>query len=192
MISLFYFFSGDLGKPLFLHCRGDGAVEDLLSILRSHFSESSCHPKFVVHSFDGTVADLNQILSHSPADASFVSVNGCSLRPVHGRETIAGIPLDKLLLETDAPWCSIRSTHPAFPAIVTKFKTTKPEKHALSLKKTENATVEPEIVGVDARCEPAHIVQVLEAVSAWKELDKESVASQVYKNSLRFLNWNDN
>ena len=40
-----------------------------------------------------------------------ISVNGCGLKTAENLEAAAAIPLDRLMLETDAPWCSMTSTH---------------------------------------------------------------------------------
>ncbi|CAD7930034.1 unnamed protein product [Amoebophrya sp. A25] len=67
----------------------------------------------VVHSFTGTVEDLEMILAHN----LFVSVNGCSLRTEEQCEMIRRIPLSRLILETDAPYCGIDSRSPVWHAL---------------------------------------------------------------------------
>ena len=45
---------------------------------------------------------------------------------------VAEIPQDRLLLETDAPWCGIKKTHPSHPHVQTVFAPAalkKKEKH---------------------------------------------------------------
>ncbi|CAD7926165.1 unnamed protein product [Amoebophrya sp. A120] len=69
----------------------------------------------VVHSFTGTVADLELLLSYN----LFVSVNGCSLRSKAGCLMIKSIPLDRLLLETDAPYCAIEESSPVWKDLKT-------------------------------------------------------------------------
>lgn len=39
------------------------------------------------------------------------SINGCGLKTAENLAAAATIPLDRLLLETDGPWCSLTSTH---------------------------------------------------------------------------------
>ena len=38
-------------------------------------------------------------------------------------EVVRTIPLGRLMLETDAPWCSIKNTHPGKPFVVTEWAT---------------------------------------------------------------------
>ncbi|KAG8991789.1 hypothetical protein FRB90_001227, partial [Tulasnella sp. 427] len=39
------------------------------------------------------------------------SLNGCGMKTQENLEAAAKIPLNRLLLETDAPWCSLNATH---------------------------------------------------------------------------------
>lgn len=79
-------------------------------------------------------------------------MNGCSLKTEENLAAVAAIPEDRLLLETDSPWCGVRPTHasarfagPAPPALDKK-------KHAPSH-------------AVKGRNEPAALGQVLAAVA---------------------------
>jgi TatD DNase family protein len=62
----------------------------------------------VVHSFDGSPAELRSLLE---LPSLSVGINGCSLRTEANLQVAASVPLGRLLLETDAPWCDIRQTH---------------------------------------------------------------------------------
>jgi len=98
------------GLPLFLHSRDAGP--DMSSILRAHrhrFGDG------VVHSFDGTCAELEDLLGLG----LFVGLNGCSLRTEANLEAVRALPLERLMLETDAPWCEVRPTHAGFPGVRT-------------------------------------------------------------------------
>ena len=66
----------------------------------------------VVHSFDGTAAELERVLQFPQLS---IGINGCSLRTQDNLEVIAMVPLDRLLLETDSPWCEIRPSHAGTP-----------------------------------------------------------------------------
>ncbi|KDQ30965.1 hypothetical protein PLEOSDRAFT_24177, partial [Pleurotus ostreatus PC15] len=96
--------------PLFLHSRA--AHADLVSILREEgFGEDGGRAAGgkggVVHSFTGTIDEAVELM-----DMGFhISVNGCGLKTEDNLKAAAVITLDKLMLETDSPWCSCTSTH---------------------------------------------------------------------------------
>ncbi|AGO11480.1 AaceriACR238Wp [[Ashbya] aceris (nom. inval.)] len=71
--------------------------------------------KMVVHSFTGTTAELDALLALSPH--VYIGFNGASLRTAEGVDNARRVPLGRLLLETDAPWCEIRRTHAAHELI---------------------------------------------------------------------------
>ena len=58
----------------------------------------------------------------------FIGVNGCSLKTQENCEVVKKIPLDRILLETDAPYCDIRNTHASVSLIKTNFDKIKKEK----------------------------------------------------------------
>ncbi|KIJ68207.1 hypothetical protein HYDPIDRAFT_106359 [Hydnomerulius pinastri MD-312] len=96
--------------PLFLHSRA--AHEDFVRILREEgFGEDGGRAVGakggVAHSFTGSKEEAIELM-----DMGFhISVNGCSMKTEVNLEAVKVIRPDKLLLETDAPWCSMTSTH---------------------------------------------------------------------------------
>ncbi|AET39722.1 3'-5'-exodeoxyribonuclease Ecym_4702 [Eremothecium cymbalariae DBVPG len=72
--------------------------------------------KFVVHSFTGTPNEMEEYLALSPN--CYIGMNGTSLKHDYNIDSVRRIPLDRLLLETDAPWCEIRRTHESYPYLV--------------------------------------------------------------------------
>lgn len=83
------------GKVLSIHCVK--AYDDALSILKSSGCLASC--TCIFHWFSGSFPQLAQAV-----DAScFFSVSARMLETKKGREYAKAIPLQKLLLETDAP-----------------------------------------------------------------------------------------
>lgn len=58
----------------------------------------------------------------------YIGVNGCSLKTKENIENVKKIPLDKLMIETDAPYCEIRNSSAGSQYVKTKFKSIKKEK----------------------------------------------------------------
>lgn len=83
--------------PVIIHCRE--AFEPIIAVLRKL---SALAPHGVFHSFGGSPADLQII-----ADTGdfFIGVNGiATFKNSSLRDTVSAIPLDRLVLETDAPY----------------------------------------------------------------------------------------
>lgn len=90
----------DLGRPLNLHCRG--AYPRLLSILAEERSHRS---RGVVHNFDGDLRSLSRLL-----DLGFCVSFGGALTYPHSeaaRRAARKVPLDAVLVETDAPYMAL-------------------------------------------------------------------------------------
>jgi TatD DNase family protein len=87
----------ELDKPVVIHCRE--AVPDLLAVLAETWRPG--HP-FEVHSFTGTVPEVEQII----AMGGMVSFNGMVTfaKSENLRDLVRAVPLEQLLLETDAPY----------------------------------------------------------------------------------------
>jgi TatD DNase family protein len=58
----------------------------------------------------------------------FIGLNGCSLKTKENLDVVKNIPLDRILLETDSPYCDIRNTHASSNFIKTNFDRIKKEK----------------------------------------------------------------
>lgn len=87
--------------PLFLHCRA--ACDDFLDIMKPYVSKL---PKGgLVHSFVGTKTEMEKIIELGLD----VSVNGFSFANTASIEMAAAVPLNKLHIETDAPWGEIKA-----------------------------------------------------------------------------------
>ncbi|TNJ27301.1 Deoxyribonuclease, TatD family [Giardia muris] len=143
--------------PLFLHCRA--AAEDFIPLLQDHREKLmgiGQSLKGVVHSFTGTMDELHQMLSLGLD----IGLNGCSLKTKDNMLVAAAVPLSRLHLETDCPWCEIRPTHDSYAHIkpITRqhFKnTTKPSVYD----EKQHSTF------VKSRLEPAHINMVAEVLA---------------------------
>ncbi|KAL0248004.1 hypothetical protein GEMRC1_003243 [Eukaryota sp. GEM-RC1] len=153
--------------PLFLHSRN--STSDMLNFISDYSSIFSSRDS-VIHSFTDGVEAMDQFLSKG----SYIGINGCSLRTKEGLEAVKQLPLDRLLLETDAPYCSIKATHPSFEFVSTKHKTVKRERYVTGAM-------------VKDRNEPCNVVQVCEVIAAVKKIDVEEVERVCEANAQRFL-----
>lgn len=98
--------------PLFLHMRS--ACADFIDIITPFIERGDIiRGNGVVHSFTGTKEELQKVL-----DLGFyIGVNGCSLKSDENLEVARLIPREKLMIETDAPWCEIRKSHASYKYI---------------------------------------------------------------------------
>jgi TatD DNase family protein len=95
-----------LGKPLFLHSRD--AHPRFAEILRAHRDGL---PRAVAHCFTGARDELRSYLDMD----LYIGITGwiCDeRRGLHLRELVREIPLDRLMLETDAPYLTPRDLRP--------------------------------------------------------------------------------
>lgn len=152
-----------LKLPMFLHCRN--ASEDFIRILRKHKDTLTAG---VVHSFDGNPEEANSILQMG----LYIGINGCSLKTEENLFSVTTIPSDRLMIETDCPWCEIRPTHASAKDIITNFPSVKKEKW------------QPDRM-VKGRNEPCTIVQILEVLARIRDEEEEYLCNQIYKNTMK-------
>ena len=191
------------GKSLFLHMRKAGP--DFIGILRRFrdgFTDErdtygwreltkSSGPihykfepgqKFVVHSYTDSLEDLNNLLDLSPH--CYIGLNGASFRTEDNIEAVRRMPMDRILLETDAPWCEIRSGNasneylkdwPGYP----EFTSVKNKKLAKIPRKEWANTM------VKSRNEPCMMAKVAHVVAGVKEKPLQEVVESVWKTSCK-------
>lgn len=99
----------------------------------------------VVHSFTGTVDEVEDLLGLDPR--IFIGINGCSLKTTDNLNAMALVPLTRMMLETDAPWCDCRPTHASAEHVTTKRQAVDKKKHS------------PDLL-VKGRNEPCNMIQV--------------------------------
>ncbi|XP_050534908.1 deoxyribonuclease TATDN1 isoform X3 [Daktulosphaira vitifoliae] len=152
--------------PLFLHCRD--AASAFLDIVRknSNFIKAGG----VVHSFDGSLEEAKEMIDFG----FYIGINGCSLRTEENLKTVKEIPSNRLLLETDCPWCEIKQTHPSYAHIKTKFESVKKEKFKDGYM-------------VKGRNEPCTIIQVLECLASVRKEDPVILGQQIYDNTMNLF-----
>jgi TatD DNase family protein len=162
----------DLDLPFFLHSRA--AHLDFKTIL-AQGTGGGTKLRGVVHSFTGTLEEVNDYLSMG----LYIGINGCSLKTQENLDVVSQIPLDKVFLETDGPWCEIRPSHESFKKFLAKyngqgdlipFQAFKKEKFQLGSV-------------VKGRCEPCLILLVARVVAELKGVSIEQVADICWKNT---------
>jgi TatD DNase family protein len=102
--------ANSLNLPMIFHERDSGGR--FLEILKSHFNP---HRKGVVHCFSGNDADLASYLDLG----LYIGVTGIVTIETRGaelRKLVSDIPLDRLLIETDAPYLTPRPSKKQDPA----------------------------------------------------------------------------
>eukprot|EP01104_Vermistella_antarctica_P002730 TRINITY_DN12943_c0_g1_i1.p1 TRINITY_DN12943_c0_g1~~TRINITY_DN12943_c0_g1_i1.p1 ORF type:complete len:335 (-),score=54.43 TRINITY_DN12943_c0_g1_i1:107-1111(-) len=152
------------GLPLFFHMRE--AAADFIDVVRKH-RDSFKHG--VVHSFTGTAEEAKELIELD----LFIGINGCSLKTQDNVDVMCSIPTEKLMIETDAPWCDIRPTHASHTHVNTKCDTVKrPDRWVRGAM-------------VKGRNEPCNVVQVLEVIANAKGEDVSEVADVIYRNTHR-------
>lgn len=160
-----FYLAEETKLPMFLHSRS--AHQDFIEIIRRN------RDRFVggvAHCFTGTKEEASDYLDQG----LYIGITGCSLKTDENIEVMKSIPSERLLLETDAPWCDIRPTHAGFKHVKTKFESRKKEKWQAGQ-------------CVKGRNEPANIVQVLEVVAGSRGEDVQSLAEIVYENTMNLF-----
>ena len=159
--------------PLFLHSRN--SREDFYEILKRNISH--LRKGAVVHSFTGTREEFEELLALD--DKIYIGVNGCSLKTEENVNVVQSIPLDRMLLETDAPWCAVKKTH-----FGNKFLD---EENSNRIQTLFGTPVKPKKWQkgsmIKDRSEPCQIATVCEIVAGCKETSYEDVAEACYRNS---------
>ncbi|EXJ62974.1 TatD DNase family protein [Cladophialophora yegresii CBS 114405] len=155
----------ELQMPLFLHSRA--CSEDFERLIGERLDKLP--KRGLVHSFTGTVREMES-LCRLGFD---IGINGCSMKTDENLEAVKAVPLDRLQIETDGPWCEIRASHassrhlkdgPAVPKAVKKEKWQKG-------------------MMVKGRNEPATIVQVAHVIARVKGISVEDVSAAAWRNS---------
>ncbi|CAF9933881.1 MAG: hypothetical protein HETSPECPRED_009035 [Heterodermia speciosa] len=148
--------------PLFLHSRA--AHADFVRCLRGVLGEDlgGIGKGGLVHSFTGTVEEMRELV----AMGLHVGVNGCSMKTEENLEVVKAIPLDRLQLETDGPWCEIRPSH----ASSQYTSDAPPLPRAVKKEKWQRGLM------VKGRNEPVSISHVAHTVAKVKGLSVEEVS----------------
>jgi len=150
--------------PLFLHDRNTG--DDFFKICTEHKKDIETAGGGCVHSFTGTAEHLSRLLELG----FYISVNGCSFKEEWQLEVAKKIPLNRLMIETDGPWCQIKNTHASMALLKSCEKMLKEDKvdEMLGISSEEPAAMKPEKFKagspVKSRCEPYEITKVFKVM----------------------------
>jgi TatD DNase family protein len=100
--------------PLFLHSRA--AHADFVRLLQDAFGPrlERLERGGVVHSFTGTAEEMRELMGLG----LYIGINGCSFKTVENCEVVREVRLDRLMIETDGPWCEVRPTHEGWRYLV--------------------------------------------------------------------------
>lgn len=152
----------EIQLPLFLHMRS--CNEEFTALVKPRLERLP--KRGLVHSFTGTLEEMKSLV-----ELGFdIGVNGCSMKTADNISVIKEIPLARLQIETDGPWCEIRPSHassqylkdgPALPKAVKKEKW---QKGMMVKGRNEPATI-PLVAHVIAKVKGITIQEVCEA--AW-------------------------
>lgn len=151
--------------PMFLHMRA--AADDFCGILEQN-KHRFCSG--AAHSFTGSAQDRDRLLSFSNL---YIGVNGCSLKTAENLDVVKGIPIERMMIETDSPYCEIKNTHAGTNFTKSSWPSKKKEKY-------DSACI------VKGRNEPCLVRQVLEVVAGCKGIaDIEQLSKTLYHNTCR-------
>uniref|UniRef100_A0A7C8ZS24 Uncharacterized protein n=1 Tax=Opuntia streptacantha TaxID=393608 RepID=A0A7C8ZS24_OPUST len=154
-----------LKLPMFLHMRE--AASDFCDILDRYKSRFLAG---VAHSFTGSAEDREKLLSFSNL---YIGINGCSLKTADNLEVVKEIPIERMMIETDSPYCEIKNTHAGIKMVKSTWPSKKKEKY------------DPECL-VKGRNEPCLVRQVLEVVAGCKGIaDLNQLGETLYHNACR-------
>ena len=175
--------------PLFLHLRDAG--DDFIALLsKPRFDKadrsSPVTLRGVVHSFDGGVDLMRRLLTLENRDL-FIGFNGCSLREESGLEAAREVPLDRLLLETDAPWCDLRPSHASANQAGFSLKEFDEKSGVVWKDKKKIGKDDDGTSLIKGRNEPCRIAAVAAAVAAARGCSVAEVARAAWENSERLF-----
>ena len=155
--------------PLFLHSRAAG--EDFERLIKARLPHLP--KRGLVHSFTGTMEEMKNLVA---LDLD-IGVNGCSMKTEENIEVVKEIPLERLQIETDGPWCEMRASQASL-----KYKDGAPElPRAVKKEKWEKDCM------VKGRNEPVTISHVAYAVARIKGITVEEVCEATWRNSVEMF-----
>ena len=157
--------------PLFLHSRA--CHEDFERLLRPRFEHLP--KRGLVHSFTGTIEEMQSLISMG----FDVGINGCSMKTKENIGVVKEVPLERLQIETDGPWCEMRPSHAS-----ATYLSDAPELPCGKAVKKEKWKLGSMVKG---RNESATIMHVAHAVAKIKGVGLEEVCETAWRNSVEMF-----
>ncbi|KAM0553822.1 hypothetical protein ACHAPJ_007168 [Fusarium lateritium] len=195
--------------PLFLHSRA--AHDDFVRLLKDAFGEKleRLEKGGVVHSFTGTAEEMRELMDLG----LYIGINGCSFKTVENCAVVKEVHLDRLMIETDGPWCEVRPSHEGYKYLIEeKDKPAESEQNGAAVtpetaqqsqkqskKKQKNQKKEPDVperyktvkkekweegAMVKGRNEPCNIERVAKIIAGIKGVSIEEVCEATWKNTV--------
>lgn len=156
--------------PLFLHCRA--ACDDFMNIMKAYVSKL---PKGgLVHSFVGTKTEMEKLVDLGLD----ISVNGFSFADTESLGMVAAVPMDKLHIETDAPWGDIKANSELAKQYLV---------HETALPASKKRDKWDEAFTVKERNESCTMERVAFVVAGLKGMTVDEVADAAWRNSHRMF-----
>lgn len=183
----------EYGLPLFLHCRAahkdflEEMYEETDAIAAACENDDSRRDEHrrkrigVAHCFTGTVTEMQELTRAG----LFVGLTGCSFKEEKGIRVAKEIPLEYLLLETDAPWCDMRPSH-ASASLLSAFALKESELTSLYAPPSVKKEKWEQDKQVKSRNEPCAIGNVAAVIAEAKGIEIDTVARAARDNT-RFL-----
>ncbi|KEY67427.1 hypothetical protein S7711_05955 [Stachybotrys chartarum IBT 7711] len=195
--------------PLFLHSRA--AHPDFVSLLKSAFGDrlERLEKGGVVHSFTGTLEEMRELEDLG----LYIGINGCSFKSAENCAVVKQVNLNRLMIETDGPWCEVRPSHEGYKFLIEKKPTGQVENGSVNgvssdapappkqqKQSKKNQKKEPEVPDrfkvvkkekweegamVKGRNEPCNIERVATIIAGIKGISVEEVCEAAWRNTVK-------
>ncbi|ERF75596.1 hypothetical protein EPUS_04576 [Endocarpon pusillum Z07020] len=160
----------ELQMPLFLHSRA--CSEDFERLLKPRLD--NLPKRGLVHSFTGTLDEMQRLVTMG----FDIGINGCSMKTEANIAVVREVPLERLQIETDGPWCEIRPSHASSKYMDDAAK--------LSMKAVKKEKWQKGVM-VKGRNEPVTIMQVAHVIAKIKNISIEKLSEAAWVNSIQMF-----
>ncbi|OMJ16985.1 putative deoxyribonuclease TATDN1 [Smittium culicis] len=189
---------------MFLHNRNTGT--DFVTMIKQNRHRFTSG---VVHSFTGSLEEMLELVNLD----LYIGINGCSLKTEDNLAVAKQIPENRLMIETDCPYCDIKKTHASYKYLhMAPQSHVDPREHSGSHGSNDTTSNAPKNVNTDdtvvsdemwlnppsklknkyqpglmvkGRNEPFTIRQVLRVLANIRNQDETQLAHIVYENTKR-------